>query len=57
VAEPESDSGTVSTVVKKIHRERVPQGMGSDAFLIQGGTMTASHTQVFVEQVFQTVMT
>jgi hypothetical protein len=48
VAEPEGDNGTVSTVVKKIHRERVPQGMGSDAFLIQGGTMTASNTQVFV---------
>src|SRR6266481_2009120 len=57
MSQPESDNGTIGTVVEKVHRERVPQGMRRDAFFVQGGTMTASHNQVLVEQIFQAVMT
>jgi hypothetical protein len=57
VAEPECDDGAVSAVVKKVHRERMPQGMERDAFFDQRRAVTASDGQMLVEQVFQSVVT
>jgi len=56
VAEPKGDDSAVGAVLQELHRRRMPERVGCDPFVLQGGACLPCRDQMFGKQIRQPIM-